>query len=333
MREELGTLAEFSTDGLGSLVCRLPGRVERPRIMLAGHMDEIGFMVTHITPEGYVKFQALGGWWDQVMLAQRVIVKTRKGDLPGIIGSRPPHILSLDDRKKMVEKRDMYIDVGAAGEAEAADVFGLRPGDPVIPESSFRLMANPRLAMAKAWDDRVGCALVVDVMRELAGDHPNTVYGVGTVQEEVGLRGARASVELVKPDVAFALEVAIAGDTPGIKPEEAQGRLGKGPSILVYDGSLIPNRRLRDLAIETAEADGIPYQFAAMAGGGTDAGAIQFHAGGVPSLVLGVPCRYIHSHTGIVHLDDYDNAVRLLVALVRRLDEPTVAGLTAWSDC
>ncbi len=333
MREELEAVGEIEEDRLGSIVCRLTGTAPQPRIMLAGHMDEIGLLVSHITSEGFLKFVQLGGWWDQVLLAQRVIVKSSKGDVPGIIGSRPPHILPPDDRKKLVEKKDMYIDIGAAGEREAQEVFGVRPGDPVVPDSAFRLMANSRLAMAKAWDDRVGCALVVDVLRELAGSgHPNTLYGVGTVQEEVGCRGARTSVEVVKPDVAFALEVAIAGDTPGVKPEEAPEKLGKGPSILVYDGSMIPNRRLRDLAIQTAEEEGIPYQFGVVPGGGTDAGPIHVHGGGVPSLVIGVPCRYIHSHTGIIHLDDYDNAVRLLAALIRRLDMDTVRSLTAWGD-
>ncbi len=331
MRQELEGTAEIISDRLGSLVSRLPGASERPRVMLAGHMDEIGFLVSHITAEGFLKFQQLGGWWDQVLLAQRVVVKTRKGDVPGIIGSRPPHILPPDDRKKMVEKKDMYIDVGASGETEARETLGIRPGDPIVPDSSFQLMANPRLAMAKAWDDRVGCALVVDTLRQLKRlGHPNTVYGVGTVQEEVGLRGARTSVDVVKPDVAFALEVAIAGDTPGIKPEEAAEKLGKGPSILVCDGSMIPNRRLRDLTVDAAEAEGIPYQFGIMAGGGTDAGAIHVYAGGVPSLVIGVPCRYIHSHTGIIHLDDYDNAVRLLAAVIGRLDQAATDRLTAW---
>jgi endoglucanase len=221
----------------------------------------------------------------------------------------------------MVEKKDMYIDVGASNETEARETLGIRPGDPIVPDSPFRLMANPRLAMAKAWDDRVGCALVVDTLRQLKSlGHPNTVYGVGTVQEEVGLRGARTSVDVV----------AIAGDTPGVKPEEAAEKLGKGPSILVYDGSMIPNRRLRDLTVEAAEAEGIPYQFGMVAGGGTDAGAIHVYAGGVPSLVIGVPCRYIHSHTGIIHLDDYDNAVRLLTAVIRRLDQQATERLTSW---
>ncbi|MEW6308578.1 MAG: M42 family metallopeptidase [Bacillota bacterium] len=321
----LGTLSQ---DNLGSVIVQRRGASDRPRIMLAGHMDEIGFMVTLVTKEGFLRFQTLGGWWDQVLLAQRVIVKTRKGDVVGVIGSKPPHILDPEARKKMVEKKDMFIDIGAASDDEARQVFGVRPGDPIVPDSSFTVMRNEKLLMAKAWDDRVGLALIIDVLKELKGKgHPNTVYGVGTVQEEVGLRGAQTSAHMISPDVGFALEVGIAGDMPGVKEHEAQERLGKGPAILLYDASMVPNTHLRDLVTDTAEAAGIPYQFEAMPGGGTDAGRIHTNAGGAPSLVLCVPCRYIHSHTGIIHRDDYEHAVKLLVAVIQRLDTKTVSAL------
>ncbi|MEW5933878.1 MAG: M42 family metallopeptidase [Bacillota bacterium] len=314
-------------DRLGSLIARREGKAGGPRVMLAGHMDEVGFMVTHITDKGFLRFQTLGGWWEHVMLAQRVLVKGREGDVPGIIGAKPPHILSPDDRKKMVEKKDMFIDVGASSREEVARM-GIRPGDPVVPDSPFQVMKNGRFLMAKAWDDRVGCAMFVEVLRRLRGTHhPNTVYGVGTVQEEVGLRGATTSAHVVNPDVAFALEVDIAGDTPGIAEHEAQARLGGGPSIILYDGSMVPNFRLRDLVIETAEKEGIPWQLNAMPGGGTDAGRIHINAAGVPSLVIGVPARYIHSHTGIIDREDFEKAVQLLLAVIGRLDEGTVASL------
>jgi len=327
IRKYLEGHAEVSQDGIGSIICRKTGAADRPRIMLAGHMDEVGFMVTMITKEGYLKFQTLGGWWSQVMLAQRVVVKTHKGDVPGIIGSKPPHILTDDERKKVVERSDMFIDVGASS-AEEAGEFGIRPGDPVIPVSPFTQMANPRLLLAKAWDCRVGCALFIDAIRALNGEaHPNTVYGVGTVQEEVGLRGATTSVEVVDPDVGFALEVGIAGDMPGVKETEAQEKLGKGPVILLYDASMVPHAGLRDFVVSIAESEGIPFQYDAMARGGTDAGRIHIHKAGVPSLVLGVPTRYIHSHAGIIHRDDYDNALKLLLAVIRKLDAQAVESL------
>lgn len=328
IRKYLGGLAEIEQDGLGSLICRKAGTSDRPRIMLAGHMDEIGFMVTLITKEGFLKFQTLGGWWSQVMLAQRVVVKTRRGEVVGIVGSKPPHILTEDERKKVAEHKDMFIDIGAASEAEARERFGVRPGDPVIPVSPFEPMANPRLLLAKAWDCRIGCALFIDTIKALADiGHPNTVYGVGTVQEEVGLRGATTSVDLVDPDVGLALEVGIAGDMPGVKETEAQTKLGQGPVVLLYDSSMVAHPKLRDFVLSVAEDQKIPTQFDAMARGGTDAGRIHIHKGGVPSLVIGVPCRYIHSHSGIIHLDDYENTLKLLVAVIRRLDHAAAAGL------
>ncbi len=328
VRKHLEQVATIEHDNLGSIIGKKVGTSDRPRIMLAGHMDEIGFMVTGITKEGFLRFQTLGGWWEQVMLAQRVVVKASKGDVIGVVGSKPPHILSAEDRKKMVEKKDMFIDVGATSEDEVRKGLGVKPGDPVIPWSPFAIMADERSLLGKAWDDRVGCAIFIDVLRNLKNEpHPNTVYGVGTVQEEVGLRGATTSAEAVDPDVGFALEVSIAGDMPGVKEHEATDKLGGGPSICLYDASMIPSVKLRDLVVETAEKEGIPYQFSAIPGGGTDAGRIHIHGRGAPSLVLGVPCRYIHSHSGIIRRQDYDLTVRLITAVIKRLDAKTVASL------
>jgi putative aminopeptidase FrvX len=327
MRRYMEPLSEILTDNLGSIVGRKVGQEGGPKILLAGHMDEIGFMVTRITDEGYLKFQTIGGWWDQVMLAQRVEIYTRQGPVIGVIGSKPPHILSSDERKKVYEKKDMFIDVGAFSREEAQS-FGIRPGDPVVPVCPFTVMRNPKLLMTKAWDNRFGCALAIEVMRRLKGlPHPNVLYAVGNVQEEVGLRGATTTTNLIEPDIGFALDTGIAGDTPGIGPDEAEGKLGKGPVILLYDSSMIPHTGLRDLVIDTAEAQSVPYQFDKVAGGGTDAGRIHIFGAGVPSLVIGVPVRYIHTNAAIMHRDDFDNAVKLLVAVVKRLDTETVRQL------
>ena len=331
VREEVRRLglAEVSSDGLGSVICKKRGSADEPRVMFAGHMDEIGFVVSSITKEGFLRFLPVGGWWEQVMLAQRVIVKTRKGDVPGIIGSKPPHILSDEERGKVVKRTAMFIDIGAVDEKEATETLGVTPGDPVVPDSPFKVMANGKLVMGKAWDDRVGIAMFIDMMKTLKGpSHPNTIYGVGTVQEEVGLRGAQTSADVVKPHVGFALEVDIPGDTPGMTEAEGTSKVGQGPSIMVIDSSMIPNRRLVQLAADTAKQEKIPFQYSAMARGGTDAGKIHLYGGGVPSLVLSIPTRYIHSHTSIISLEDYDNAVKLITALVKKLDTKTVASLT-----
>jgi putative aminopeptidase FrvX len=329
MRRYLEEIATIEQDKIGSFIGKHVGSDERPRVMLAGHMDEIGFMVTLITKEGFVKFVPLGGWWDQVLLGHRVTIKTAKGDMVGVLGAKPPHMLDAEERKKVVEKKDMYIDIGACSEEEVRQI-GVRPGDPVIPVSEFAVMANPRMYLSKAFDNRVGCALAIDTVRQLADDgHPNTVYAVGTVQEEVGLRGAKTSAYAINPDVGIILEVDIAGDVPGIKPEESAITMGRGPTMLVYDARMIPNLKLRDMVIATAKELGLPLQFSAMSGGATDGGMIHIHNEGVPTVVIGVPTRHIHSHNAILCRDDYDRALQLVVALVKKLDADTVAGLTA----
>lgn len=326
LRDYLSPLGTLSQDKLGSVICRQSG--DGPRIMLAGHMDEIGFIISHVTEEGFLKFLQLGGWWDQVLLGHRVIVKTHKGDIIGIIGAKPPHLIDAEERKKIVEKKDMYIDIGATSYDEAV-ATGVRVGDPVVPDSTFSVMANPKMYVSKAFDDRIGCAVTVEVLRHFADNsHPNDLYGVMTVMEEVGVRGATTSVRAIDPDVAIILESDIAGDVPGIKDEESSIKLGGGPTIMVYDARMIPNIKLRDLCIETAAELGLTIQFSAMPGGATDGSAIHLHGTGVPTIVIGVAARHIHSHSAIIHRDDFDEAVKLVSAIVAKLDADTVAGLT-----
>jgi endoglucanase len=326
-RSLLSGLGELSRDNVGSLICRKAGSNESPRVMLAGHLDEIGFMVKHITAEGFIRFLPLGGWFDQVLLGQRVTIQTHQGDVVGVIGVKPPHMLTAEDRKKVVEKKDMYIDIGAVSVAEV-EAAGVRVGDPVVPRCDFQVMANGKSLLSKAFDDRVGVAVMVAVLRALqTRDHPNTVFGAATVMEEVGIRGAATSVEMVHPNAAIILEADIAGDVPGVKPEESTVKLGGGPSLLVYDARMIPNLAFRDLVIETAANLEIPVQLSTIEGGATDGGIIHLHKGGVPTIVIGVPSRHIHSHSSILHLDDFERTVRLVTELVRRLDAQTVERL------
>ncbi|MCE5239706.1 M42 family metallopeptidase [bacterium] len=328
--EALAGTGEISRDNLGSVICRQPGTAGEPRIMVAGHMDEIGFMVKLVTKEGFVKFAPLGGWWSQVLLAQRVRILTNKGPVTGVVGSKPPHLLRDGKRNEVVEMQDMFIDVGATDREQAQEAFGILPGDPIVPDSPFAAMADEQMLLAKAWDDRAGVAMFIEALWQLAeSEHPNTVYGVGTVQEEVGLRGAQTAAEAVQPHVALVSETAIAGDMPGIEEHESPVKMGQGPVIYVLDGSMIPNLRLRDLALETCRQEGLPYQTTVLERGGTDGGRIHVYARGVPSLVIGVPTRHIHCHAGLMHLRDYQQCVQLLVALCRKLDAATVAALTA----
>lgn len=320
--EPFGTIEQ---DRIGSLICRQGG--SGPRVMLAGHMDEIGFMVKHITKDGFIKFVPLGGWWDQVLLGQQVIVKTGRGEMRGVIGAKPPHYLTEDERKKIVEQKEMYVDLGATSKEEVEEL-GVRLGDPIIPASGFHILADGRAYMSKAFDDRVGVALMIEALEHFSlVPHPNVLYGVATVMEEVGARGAKTSAEVINPDVAIVLEVDICGDVPGIKPEESEVKLGGGPSLSLFDARMIPNLRLRDLVIDTARELGIPLQFSAMVGGSTDGAQIHLHRTGVPSVVLGVPARHIHSHAAIIHRDDYERTLQLLIAVIEKLDAERVAGL------
>ncbi len=327
LRGYMSPLGEVTQDRLGSLICHQAG--SGPKVMLVGHMDEIGFITTHITDDGFIKFLQLGGWWDQVLLGQRVIIKTHKGDVLGVIGAKPPHLLPADERSKLVEKKDMYVDIGATSRDEV-NAAGVRLGDPMVPDSSFAILVNPQTYLSKAFDNRIGCAAVIDALRYFKDDssRPNDLYGVQTVMEEIGVRGATTSVRAIDPDVAIILESDIAGDVPGIKPEQSSVKLGGGPTVMIYDARMIPNLKLRDLVIDTAAELEIPLQFSAMPGGATDGAAIHMHGTGVPTVVLGVPARHIHSHGAIIHRHDYDHAVQLLTAVVAKLDAATVAGLT-----
>ena len=315
---------EITSDGLGSLIAKKVGQADGPKVIIAGHLDEVGFMITRIDDKGFLRFQTVGGWWSQVMLAQRVTIVTRKGDVTGVIGSKPPHILPPEARKKPVEIKDMFIDIGASSREEAEE-FGVRPGDQVVPYFEFTVMNNEKMLLAKAWDNRIGCAIAIDVLKQLKGtDHPNVVYGVGNVQEEVGLRGAKTSTSIIQPDLAFAVDVGIAGDTPGISEKEAASKMGEGPQIILYDASMVSHKGLRDFVTSTADELNIPYQFDHIPGGGTDAGSIHVTHKGVPALAITIATRYIHSHAAMLHRDDYENAVKLIVEVIKRLDRDKV---------
>ncbi|MBK3493543.1 M42 family metallopeptidase [Viridibacillus sp. YIM B01967] len=315
----------MDSDNLGSVIAEKVGDANGPKIMVAGHLDEIGFMVTQIDDKGFLKFQTIGGWWSQVMLAQRVQVITRNGEtIIGVIGSKPPHILPAEVRNKAFQIKDMFIDVGAASKEEA-EGWGILPGDMVVPYFEFTVMKNEKHLLAKAWDNRIGCAIAIEVLKGLKDEkHPNIVYGCGVVQEEVGLRGAKTATHKIQPDIGFAVDVGIAGDTPGITSKESTSKMGAGPQIIIYDASMISHKGLRDLVVDTANESGIPFQYEAIPGGGTDAGSIHLTANGVPALSIGIATRYIHSNAGILHRDDFENTVKLIIEVIKKLDRETV---------
>jgi endoglucanase len=319
-RRELADAGTLSADRSGSVFCEIKGK--GPRVLIAGHMDEVGFMVQNISTEGFLQIVPLGGWWEHNLLAQRVEVKTRSGQKRlGIVCSRPPHFMPKEQRKFVLPIEQLYVDVGASCRDTATKKLGISVGDPIAPVSSFTPLNGDDLFVAKAFDNRIGMAAVIQAGRILAkSPAKNHTILCGTVQEEVGLRGARCAAHFAKPDVAIILECPPADDTPGFSRADAQGRLGGGVQIRMFDPTAIANPALARLAIETAEGEGIPYQVTVRRSGGTDAGSFHLAQDGIPSIVLGAPARYIHSHNSVMNLDDYLSLVRLAVALAKKLD-------------
>ncbi|AQS55042.1 M42 family metallopeptidase [Novibacillus thermophilus] len=309
---------EIYTDHLGGIVGKLGE--SGPKVLLAGHLDEVAFMVSKMMDNGFLRLQPLGGWWGHVMLSQRVKIKGRDRDVIGVIGSKPPHVLPPDARSQVVKTEHMFIDIGV-GSREEAENAGVQVGDPVIPICPFEEMANPKYLLGKAMDNRTGCYMALQLLKQLKDQPtPNQIYAGATVQEEVGLRGATTLVRTVQPDIAIALDVGIAEDTPGME-SESKIALGKGPLITFYDATIIPHRTLRDRIVQIAREQHIPYQVELMGGGGTDAGKFHLYGEGVPSIVIGVPSRYIHSHVSVVHRDDLENGIKLVKAFLQQLDE------------
>lgn len=327
-RELKGKVDEIKTDKMGSIMGVKKGTSATPRVMVVGHMDEVGFMVKEITSDGYLKFLPLGGWWGHVALGQRMRVITSKGSVLGVIGAKPPHILLPSEREKVLEPKDMFIDVGVVEKFDVKKKLGIKVGDPIVPESQFTIMANREVYMAKAFDNRLACAVAIEVADRLQKvKHPNTYLACGTVQEEIGARGAQTLAHMADPDVCIVVDVGLALDVPpdGMKKEE---RLGNGVSILVYDATMIPNVKLRDLVISAAEKNKIKYHLSSIERGGTDGQKIHVSRLGVPSVVIGPPTRYFHSHNSILYRRDYDAVVRLTVELMKKLDQKTVRSLT-----
>ncbi|HLR72631.1 MAG TPA: M42 family metallopeptidase [Pseudogracilibacillus sp.] len=320
MEEQLSPYADkMIYDNLGGVFGVKHGK--GPRVMVAGHMDEVGFMVTQITDNGMIRFQTLGGWWNQVMLSQRVQVMTDGGIIPGVIGSIPPHLLTEAQRNKPMEIKNMLIDIGADDKEDALQL-GVKPGDSIVPICPFTPMANKKKILAKAWDNRYGCGLAIELLKEVQNETlPNELYTGATVQEEVGLRGAATAAHLIQPDIFYALDASPANDMSGSKDEF--GQLGKGALLRIFDRTMITHPGMREFILDTAETHDIPYQYF-ISQGGTDAGRVHTANDGVPSAVIGICSRYIHTSSSIIHVDDYAAAKELLTNLVKTTDQSTV---------
>lgn len=324
MRQQMTPFVdEIKQDGLGGIFGIRKSKTENaPRIMVAGHMDEVGFMLASITEQGLFRVVPLGGWNPYVVSAQRFTLQTSKGDYPVVSSSVPPHLLRGKEGKDSKPKvEDILFDAGFDSKEEA-ESFGVRPGDAIVPDVETVKMANGKKILSKAWDDRYGTTVVIELLKELAGEElPNTLIAGANVQEEVGLRGAKGAVHMLKPDLFFAVDCSPADDLAGDK--DKFGHLGEGFLLRIQDPGMITLKGMREFLLDTAETHNIPYQYF-VSKGGTDAGAAHLVRDGIPSAVIGVPARYIHTHQSVFHIDDYAAAKEMLKQVVRTLDRSTL---------
>ncbi len=302
-------------DKFGNVIAR-KGRGKK-KIMLAAHMDEIGLLVKYITKDGYLNFIKVGGIDDRILLGQKVIIKAKNGDIRGIIGAKPPHLQRDDERKHPVKYEDMFIDIGCKTKEEALKKVQI--ADSVIFDSESGVL-NGDLYYGKAIDNRIGCYALIKIMEKLKTDAQ--VFAVATVQEEVGLKGARTASFKIDPDFAIAIDTTVAGDTPGIKETESSLKLGDGVAITVIEASgrgIIVSEKIKNLFVDTAVKSKIKYQMDVIEGGMTDGAMIYMNREGVPTGVLSIPTRYIHSSCGVFNIQDAKSAVDLTVDVVKAM--------------
>jgi putative aminopeptidase FrvX len=309
---------EVTVDKLENVIAVKKGKKSSPKVMIAAHMDEIGLMVKNITKEGFLQFAKMGGIDDRILLAQKVIVHTQKGPMQGIIGSKPPHIQKEDERKKVVTYDQLFIDIAAENRKKANDK-GVKVGDPVSFDIKYAKIGKD-VVTGKAFDDRVGCAIIIEALKQL-GNTDCTIYAVGTVQEEVGLRGAATATFGIDPDVGIALDVTVAGDVPGVNEFDINVKMGKGPVLTVADSGLITHPKVLRLLLDVAEENKIGYQLETGLPGSTDAARMSLTRQGVPSGTVSVATRYIHSPVGILSLKDAENAVKLISAAIQKIQK------------
>ncbi|MDR3291047.1 MAG: M42 family metallopeptidase [Methanobrevibacter sp.] len=304
-------------DSLGNIIATKKGE-SSTKVMLAAHMDEIGLMVKYIDKKGFILFTKIGGINDQMLMNQKVIIHGVKGDVFGVIGSKPPHIMKSAERKKIVEYDKMFIDIGALSKEEAEKSVSL--GDPITFKGDFEEFPND-LIMGKALDNRIGCYVMIETLKRV--NTKATVYGVGTVQEEVGLKGAKTSAFKLNPDLAFALDVTVSGDHPGVEMKEAPAVIGKGPAVVLVDAGgrgIMVTEKIKKILTEAGKRGNIDYQLEVSDGGTTDGTAIHLTREGIPTGVLSVPTRYIHTTVSVASMKDIKKTIDLLVEAINNIE-------------
>ncbi|WP_296806828.1 M42 family metallopeptidase [uncultured Methanobrevibacter sp.] len=319
IERELKDVADtIERDNMGSIIATKKGSKKAPKVMLAAHMDEIGFLVRFIDDKGFIKFSKIGGIVDSILVNLTVTIHSSVGeDVIGVIGSKPPHVTKPEERKNVIPSDELFIDIGAKDKEDAEKMVAV--GDVITFNSLFVEYPN-NLIMGKAMDNRAGCYVLIEVLKRINTDA--TVYCVGTVQEEVGLKGARTAAFKLNPDMAIALDVTLSGDHPGIKPEEAPVVIGKGPSIIISDAGgrgILASKSVKEMLIKAGDENDINYQLEVSDGGTTDGSAIQLVREGIPAGVLSVPTRYIHTPVSVCSMDDIESTIELIVAAINNL--------------
>jgi endoglucanase len=309
--------SEVTFDQLGSVIAYQKGKHPSLTVMLSAHMDEVGFLVSQIEDSGMLRLQPVGGWWGHVLLAQVLTVTTRQGKtFDGVIGAKPPHGMTAEARSKVIDIKDMFLDLGFASKKEVLEK-GILIGDMVTPKMESRPLNGTTRLLGKAWDDRVSCAVLIGVMEKLKDTsiEPTVAYAF-TVQEEVGLRGAKTAAYKIKPDLGIAVDVTMSNDIPGVPKMDTA--LGKGVALSVMDGTVIAHRGLFDAVEKVAVDHALPFTYDMMTVGGTDAGEIHKQYDGVITMTLSIPSRYFHSHVSIIDTKDVETTIDLIVAFLKQ---------------
>ncbi len=327
--KEFKSLNSFNRteDGLRSVIFSKHNDSTLPVISFVAHMDEIGYLVKYVDDNGFIKVQNLGGWLSQSMINQRWTIRTETKDIIGISGIKTIHVMTPEERRTFYKSNnELFIDIGAKSKSDAIDI-GIRAGNPIAPYSRVLELNNNRL-LGKAWDDRVGCAMLIDLAKRIDGiTLPYNLNFVFTTQEEIGLRGAMTSAYITNSDMCINLEVGVAGDFPYMIKDEAQEELGLGPSIFLHDSSMLPNKNLQSYIQEIALNNDINFQYEVLAGYGEDGAMYQKSRQGIPAINLGIPTRYLHSHNSVIDLNDYKLGVKLVGHIINDLSPDKISSI------
>ena len=307
-------------DGLGSVIFSKQNNSSLPIVSFVVHTDEVGYLVKYIDDNGFIKVQNLGGWLSQSMINQRWTIRTENKDIIGVSGIKTIHVMTPEERRSFYKtNNELFIDIGAKNKKDAIDI-GIKPGNPIAPYSKVVELKNDRL-LGKAWDDRVGCAMLIELAKKVDDiTLPYNLNFVFTTQEEIGLRGAMTSAYVTNSDICINLEVGVAGDFSYMTKDEAQEELGLGPSIFLHDSSMLPDKNLQNYIERIASDNGINLQYEVLAGYGEDGAMYQKSRKGIPAINLGIPTRYLHSHNSVIDLNDYSNGINLVDHILNDLN-------------